>query len=221
MEQNLEIYKLNPTIRDLFIYDTHKQAFVRVVKEREVNYHREFTLILEKQYGVFNESDYDIGEYYSFRENEDEKEEQEVHEGEMCICTKEIKNLFYITHKKTKQTYQVGCECIKRIIPRLTDEIKLIKNKTMKRNNGNICKTCKEPLLDLRKLYQRDGYCDVGCWYKTRYKMEFGKYKGRNVFRLFNSQEGKNYLEWVKDTIARDDEAFSKYPIFLEIVNFF
>ena len=61
-------------------------------------------------------------------------------------------------------------------------------------------------------------FCNLNCKSKMNYVIPFGKHKGKIMIELICTREGSEYIDWVKNVIEDDTTAFSKYPLFLEIL---
>lgn len=202
---------LNPELQNLFTIrgKIFKRAFE--TKKRTNTMEKEFIYILEKQCGSpFAPNDWDPHDYteYDYDTNK-----------QSCICTHEIKHLYMITHKPTNISFQVGSDCIFKLGDiGLTQKMhKVIKSRKM-REIGCICIYCAEPLLDRRKKVQREGFCDKSCMAKMNYVIPFGKHKGKLLVELL-CMKNDTYLDWVKNERKEDPTAFSKFVLFLEIID--
>jgi len=100
----------------------------------------------------------------------------------MCICSHRISHSYIIRHKPTHNSFEVGCDCVKKISNHLYNVL----TKTP-------CKWCDNPILDKRKVYGRNGYCSKDC-YEGCY-LKFGKYKGKCI-----TEVPLSYLQWVIET---------------------
>jgi len=100
----------------------------------------------------------------------------------MCICSHRISHSYIIRHKPTNNSFEVGCDCVKKISPHLYNVL----TKTP-------CKWCKNPILDKRKIHGRYGYCCEDC-YKGSH-LHFGKYKGKCINEIPLS-----YIRWAIET---------------------
>lgn len=216
-EQNSKDYydamnRLHPDLRPLFWYDG--KVYRRQMKSelKTKNMGTEFFWVIKTQFGEFLDEDWDI-----WNTGSDIDEDGEF---EKCICTHLIKKLFYITHLPTKMTFLVGCDCVLKEGGKLADKMKIAIKRKANWKKGNICMYCSDPLTDMRKTYQRDGYCDIKCDHKFRYLMPFGKFKGARLVELMCTTAGFQYInEWVKPLLDLDKNSFYKFPLFTEIVN--
>lgn len=100
----------------------------------------------------------------------------------MCICSHRISYSYFIKHKPTGNTFEVGCDCVKKISNHLYNVL-----------TKDHCKWCDNPILDKRKVHGRNGYCSKNC-YDGCY-LKFGKYKGKCITEIPLS-----YLNWVIET---------------------
>lgn len=100
----------------------------------------------------------------------------------MCICSHPISHSYIITHTPTNNSFEVGCDCVKKISPHLYNVL----TKTP-------CKWCDHPILDRRRIHGRYGYCSKDCYEGCQ--LWFGKYKGNSILDVPNT-----YLHWVVRT---------------------
>jgi hypothetical protein len=139
-----------------------------------------------------------------------------------CLCSQcNLVLHFIVRNRVTKKTCWVGSSCISKFLPQLVPEMKLYvaKRRALDLGIKNTCLYCDEPLIDLRRMFQREGYCDRHCQCKMEYTVMFGKYKGRNLIDLMITKDGSRYIkDFVKVQVARDPKAFLRYPAFLEII---
>jgi hypothetical protein len=136
-----------------------------------------------------------------------------------CLCTQCGLNLHcVIKNKKTNETCWVGSRCINRFLGHIAPLLHLEETKLRNREIGNVCHYCDEPLVDLRKKYQKNGYCNSHCSYKNRYCIPFGKHKGKRLVEFMMNKEGNNWVTWVRDQIKDDPTAFGRYDVFREIL---
>ena len=212
---------LHPDLRPLFWYDG--KVYRRKMKSelKTKNMGTEFFWVIKTQFGEFLDEDWDIWNTGNGMDEEgDQFYGEDFSTENKCICTHKIFNLFYITHLPTKMTFQVGCDCVLKEGGKLADKMKIEIKRKANWKKGNICTYCSDPLTDMRKTYQRDGYCDIKCDHKFRYLMPFGKFKKQRLVEFMVTDRGKQYInEFVKPTIEFDKNAFYRYPLFLEIVN--
>ena len=103
-------------------------------------------------------------------------------DSNMCICSHKIHHSYIIEHKPTKECFEVGCDCVKKISTHLYQCL-----------TKDPCKWCKNPVLDKRRIYGRYGYCSDQCYKGCQ--LWFGKYKGKCI-----TEVPLSYLKWVKQT---------------------
>lgn len=216
-----KIKELHEDLRPLFSYDPVYMCYIRNCPQLVTNnMYKEFLYVFEKQYGKFEEDDYKIVAC-TIKDEVDGLDclyEDNPFEGELCCCTHPIKNLYYIENIKHKQAWLVGSECVKKVSSTLYEQTRKYKIKTQRKREGKICGFCEEPLVDLRKKYQKIGYCDYRCYKKSQYKINFGKHKGKILNEFVYTKNGFNYVQWVKKVLKDDKYAFRQYPLFLEII---
>ncbi len=149
----LHVYERNPTQ-------------TKLINPISKNKQDEFLWILEKQTGsIFHEDDWE------------EQITCQDREG-LCICSKNIENIYTIKHKPTSQSFVVGSECIKKISKNLHN--KIFKEK---------CVVCDDPILDKRTILGKKNICSYEC---DNSILHFGKYKNIPIKKVPVS-----YLEWL------------------------
>jgi hypothetical protein len=201
--------KLNATLQKLFYYNPDHMIYIRDNPKLQTPIMQtEFMWVIETQFGSFISTDWIAVEV------DDISDQIDSH----CICTHSISNLFYITHIPSDMTFQVGSECVRKLNTELDEGLGTILKKRRNKKKGNTCHYCDEPLIDLRRVYQRDGYCNRQCYAKMSYVVPFGKHSGKILVELICTKIGRSYTNWVKQMIKQDSSAFSRYPLFLEII---
>jgi len=202
--------ELHQDLQKLFYYDEFKNSIVRFTNKKETEtYFDEFMYIFEKQYGIFNKNDFDIIDEEEFGEGS----------GEICVCTHPIYYLYYMKHIPSGIIWQVGSKCVKNFDENLGKEIENLNARKKKERKGIICKYCEQPLMDLRKKFQKIRYCNENCYSKDTYVIEFGKNKGNILKDFILSDEGYKWFTWVKAVIEKNQNAFIHFPTFSEIIN--
>ncbi len=203
--------ELHEDLQRLFCYDKFRDSIVRFTKEKDTTgtYFDEFLYVFEKQYGIFNKNDFDVIDEEDFGEGT----------GDMCVCTHRIYNLYYIKHVPSGITWQVGSRCVKNFDEKLGKEIENLKARKKRERDCLVCKYCEEPLLDLRKKFQKNRYCNENCYSKDTYVIEFGKNKGTILKDFILSEEGYSWFGWVKSVFEENENAFIHFPTFSEIIN--
>lgn len=206
--------KLNEKIKSLFYYDKDKLVYVRHnCHMTQSTMYKEFMYILETQFGKFNEKDWDPQDYYTQDDLEDDTE------GHICICTHPICGLYYITHKPTQMSFQVGSQCVKKCGEVLAEKMKLSIVKTRNFLRGNICIYCEDPLTDLRLKHQKKFFCNSRCYHKMKYTIPFGTHKSKVLVEFMCTLRGENWIKWINEIRANDKKAFYKHPLLLEIID--
>jgi len=207
--------KLNDQLKHKIYYNPEKKVYERYnnIRDKE-NKYEEFKNIFTIQYGKFEEKEFIVTAGGEPNDDDDDDDD----ESNMCVCSHPIKIPWYVTHIDTDMTWQIGSKCINKFSYDLDKEMKLMAVKIKNREKGAICNYCFEPLIDLRKKYQKDGFCNERCFMKMRYVIIFGKYRGQILIELMYTKKGRKYIEWVKKTIEEDSNAFYRYPLMLEII---
>lgn len=62
-------------------------------------------------------------------------------------------------------------------------------------------------------------YCNYRCKSKMRYAIPFGKYKNKILVEVICTREGQEYINWINTVRKENSDSFSKYPLFLEILD--
>lgn len=139
---------------------------------------------------------------------------------EFCLCSRSgISFHCQIQNRYTKKHCWVGSMCVRKFLPHLCKDLNKKVSQYKNLQKGHICRYCETSLWDLRLCYQKDGYCDSKCYNKSKYIMPFGKYKGQILNELIYTNEGFDYITWVKEVIQHDKNAFCCHPLFLVIIN--
>lgn len=202
--------ELHEDLKDLFFYDEYTDCVYRSdnYKMTSGGYFEEFLDVFRKQYGWFNAKDFVV--VGNFDSNDTEN---------MCVCTHPIRDLCYIQHVPSGLVWQVGSTCVNNIDKNLGEQLEKYKLRSKRIRDGIICKYCEEPLMDLRKKFQKDGYCGKNCYSKDTYVIEFGTYKGNVLKDFLLTEEGSRWFSWVKGVIKKNEYAFRHFPKFSEIIN--
>lgn len=215
--------QLNQKIHHLFYYDETKKVYVRHNRDMtKSNMYAEFLYIFETQYGKFIEEDWEPeflheGEYDIYHPYSEEAGDSE---NRICVCTHHIHNLYYITHKHSQMTFQVGSKCVMKCGENIAEKMKTVIVKLKNFEKGNICIYCDEPLTDNRRTYQKHGFCDYSCYQKMKYIIPFGKHKGKLLVEFICTKDGINYIDnYINLERMKDVHAFRRYPMFLEIID--
>ena len=149
----------------LHVYERNSNQ-TKLINPINKNKEDEFLWILEKQTGsIFHEDDWEDQITCQDRKG-------------LCICSKNIQNVYTIKHKPTSQSFVVGSECIKKISKNLYN--KIFKDK---------CVVCDEPILDKRTKLGKKNICSDEC---DKSILHFGKYKNIPIKKVPVS-----YLEWL------------------------
>ncbi len=139
----------------------------------------EFLYIIEKvTKEAFDETEWEAEDRGQGKEDDDDDDE-----GNVCICSQPIHQLHYITHIPTRYTFKVGCECVKKVSKKLYYH--LTKDK---------CKRCENPLMDRRRIPEKNGYCSELCYHICEYRLSFGKHKGSLLYKAPNE-----YIRWLDE----------------------
>jgi hypothetical protein len=126
----------------------------------------------------FNPDNWDSADDFTQGSREDE-------ENNVCICTHEIYNLYYIKHINSGYIFKVGSECVKKIDNKLY--IKITKDKCKIKN-------CEVRLTNKKNKYQKNGYCSEHCYlFKQKNKFVYGLNNLEPTFILDNIKKW-NYL---------------------------
>jgi len=213
--------KLKPSLRQLFYYNPITDCYIRHNDNKLTsNYSTEFLYVFQTQYGEFNENDYKVVGYNIKNESDAlfDGYVDNPNEGSICCCTHPIKNFYYIQNIKHNQTWLVGSECVKKVSYYLYQQTLKYKKQHERMAEGRICGYCENVLIDLRKKIQKKGYCDINCYRKSQYKINFGIHKGKILNEFVYTKKGFDYIQWVKSVLKKDRNAFGQYPLFLEII---
>jgi hypothetical protein len=209
----IKMNMLHIDLMPIIMYDNgvYKRCDNILVKN---NKFEEFLYVLETQYGYFNKKDWKAEPYSVYHT-------YESCQPQWCVCTKKIHNLCYITHIPSSMTWLVGIDCIKKIDYNLGKEVEQYVRIEKNRQNGNICGYCTQTLTDLRKKYQRDGWCNEFCYMKRFYTIPFGQiHRGKNLFDLLYSDSAQGYFNgFVEKERQKNPTAFTRYPLFLQIID--
>jgi len=136
-----------------------------------------------------------------------------------CLCTQlgiTIYNM--IENSITKKKCWVGSVCIDKFLPQLKKQKNELLRINKYKDQGYICLYCNDVLPSRRKKVNKEMFCNLNCKSKMNYVIPFGKHKGKIMIELICTREGSEYIDWVKNVIEDDTTAFSKYPLFLEIL---
>lgn len=204
--------KLDTKLHKIFYYDTDYKIYRRHEPElQNKTMHQEFLWVINTQFGSFIPSDWDVW---------DTSDNYSDDTFCFCICSHPVNNLYYITHKPSQMTFQVGSECVLKVDD---EELKTKMKNIIKRRKaiekGNTCIYCNEPLTDIRKLYQKDRLCNRLCFVKNNYVIPFGKYKGEILIEFMCTKKGMEYIDWIRQVRDKDPNSFSRYHVFLEILD--
>lgn len=104
-----------------------------------------------------------LGKKWKYDRNEMKIIEQEDHE---CLCSENtlIKH-FVIKNTKTGISGVIGSVCVLKFLSKELERKCSVKlNEQEKIKKGDICKICDKPLMDLRGIFQKKGYCSGECW---------------------------------------------------------
>jgi hypothetical protein len=208
--------ELNDQLKHIIYYNPDKKVYERYnnIRDKE-NKHEEFINVFKLQYGKFDEKDFKV---LGCGDDDNDNDDEDHEESNMCVCSHPIKNPWYVTHIETNMTWQIGSRCINKFGCNLDKEMKLIAVKNRNKKKDAICHYCYEPLIDMRKNYQKDGFCNKNCAMKMSYVVAFGKHRGKKLVELMYTKEGRGYIEWIKKELEEDSNAFSRYPLMLEII---
>ena len=136
----------------------------------------------------------------------------------ICLCCKVgIHFHFVIKNRHNEQTCWVGSSCIDKFLPHLREDKNTARKKMLNKSVGLVCQYCYEPLVDMRKVYQRDHLCDKWCYKKYHYTIPFGKHKKINLVEFIFTKKGRDWFDWVKKQFIINPRAFIRYPLFREI----
>jgi hypothetical protein len=130
-----------------------------------------------------------------------------------CLCTQMgLHQHCVIKNKITHDTMWVGSHCILNFLGHLKDDLKKLENYA----KGNTCLYCDEGLFDMRKVYQREFFCNKRCKAKMCYTIPFGSFKGSTLTEFMVTTRGMSWIEWIK---GQDINKFSRrHPLMVEII---
>jgi len=149
----------------------------------------------------------------------DHLNQQDKHAISECLCSQQ--GLFWhclIQNEITKKKCWVGSVCIDNFIPHLKKEKNFLISQYKNKELGNSCLYCDAGLVDMRKKYHREFFCDFKCKKKMIYSIPFGKFKNKIMLEVMYTEEGNNYFCWIKEQLLQNPSSFSQYPLFLEII---
>jgi len=139
---------------------------------------------------------------------------------EQCLCSQLGLLTYFIVHNRyTNKKCWVGSECINKFFPHLVPRKKELLRQEKNRELGNICIYCDEPLKSMKSKINKEMYCNYRCKTKMQYTIPFGKFKKMRLVEVICTREGQSYIEWINEVKQENPKAFSKYPLFLEIIN--
>ena len=202
---------LDVCLQDIFAFNKDFKIFKRVDgRLKKQNMHKEFQWVLRTQCnGNYIPSDW-IPDY---------TEGDYGNGNDLCICGHPITQLYTITHRLTGIQFQVGSNCVYKIGDKtITKKMNRVKRVKKAIDNGDLCVYCSDPLLDKRKKFNREGFCDKSCSSKMKYVIPFGQSKGELLVEVM-CKKNNTLLKYVKNERKKDPTAFSKYVLFLEIID--
>lgn len=113
----------------------------------------------------------------------------------MCICTQEIKNNFYITNKDKSRIEIIGCDCADKFLKNGRKKTCSMCGDVHKNRLNNLCNECRKVEKQLDK------------------NLDFGKYRYRTYRWVLENDE--DYVLWLLDNVSNPKKKTLKFLKFV------